>query len=309
MAAMDFPNSPATGDVFGSSGTLWRWDGSRWISTIGPAGPRGVVARSANITADLGPYVSLTDIPGLTATFTADPSRVYRTTIYGEWTSTVGGDIPAVYICDAAGATLARDAPRMAVANISHKSITQIIETGLSGVTTRKGRGSRAIGTGNCVWQSNPGFPSFLVVEDITYEAGYAGTNLPAQVGGIWRRAAALSIANASYVNVPWDTEIADSHGFLTPTTNTFTIPPDQGGIYAITSSCALGSSGAYHFMPNNSAHYIGSSTPDVASGWTTVNATVRMAAGDTFYFRCWQNSGATVNPTNFAYVEIWKVA
>lgn len=33
MAALNFPDTPAVGDTYGSSGQLWRWNGTRWEST------------------------------------------------------------------------------------------------------------------------------------------------------------------------------------------------------------------------------------------------------------------------------------
>lgn len=30
MAALDFPDTPAVGDTYGSAGVTWRWDGARW---------------------------------------------------------------------------------------------------------------------------------------------------------------------------------------------------------------------------------------------------------------------------------------
>jgi hypothetical protein len=38
MAALDFPNSPTTNQVFTSGGSSWTWDGVKWIVSAGPGG-------------------------------------------------------------------------------------------------------------------------------------------------------------------------------------------------------------------------------------------------------------------------------
>jgi hypothetical protein len=45
MAAIDFPNSPTTGDLFTVGDITWEWTGTVWrglgTAVAGPAGPAG----------------------------------------------------------------------------------------------------------------------------------------------------------------------------------------------------------------------------------------------------------------------------
>lgn len=55
------------------------------------------------------------------------------------------------------------------------------------------------------------------------------------RTGGAWRRSTNQSISDVTVTDISWDAEDADSDGFLTPTSATFTVPSGLGGIYAIT--------------------------------------------------------------------------
>ena len=175
MTKLDFPDTPSTGQQYGSSGTVWRWDGTRWGSTAGAAGARGRVAYAQITAAQSGITAAGADLAGLSVTWTADPSRTYRTTLYGEASSTVANDVPMVNIRNAAGSDMARSASVCAVANTAERQIVELIETGLSGSITRKAWMRLAVGSGTFMWYAAPSSPSFILVEDITYEAGSSG--------------------------------------------------------------------------------------------------------------------------------------
>jgi len=51
--ALDFPNSPATGQQFISGNTVWQWDGAKWVS-VGPA-----LARPSNPNKLLNPFMEI----------------------------------------------------------------------------------------------------------------------------------------------------------------------------------------------------------------------------------------------------------
>jgi hypothetical protein len=224
MAAMDFPDNPAVGDLFGSAGTTWRWDGTRWAAVTGAPSTRGVVAYARqNVTQ--GPFTgTTTDIPGMTVQFVANPTRTYRTTVYGEWTSSVAGDVPIMTLADSANNPIARDAPRLVQADISAKSITQLVETGLSGLTTRKARGIRAIGTGTVQWQASTAFPAFILVEDITFSDAAGGpVGPPAAVAqgnlsalGITGVFQAIPFASLGFNTAPADILVDNATGRFT---------------------------------------------------------------------------------------------
>src|SRR6187402_3562156 len=84
MTALDFPDTPAVGQLYGSAGTVWRWDGARWASTSGASGARGRMAYAQVTVPQTGITAAMTDIAGLSVTWTADPSRTYRTSMFAQ---------------------------------------------------------------------------------------------------------------------------------------------------------------------------------------------------------------------------------
>ena len=178
MAALDFPDAPVVGDSYGSAGTLWRWDGARWASTSGVSGARGLVAY-AQITANSAGFTgALVEIGGLFVTFTADPTRRYRTTAVFETSNTQANNVPVMAIRNAVGTQLARSADTMSQAGIGQKQVIEVIESGLSGSQVRKVTGQTPIGGGTTTVIAAPEYPAFIMVEDITYEAGSGGPSI-----------------------------------------------------------------------------------------------------------------------------------
>lgn len=79
MAALDFPDSPVVGQLYGVSGNSWRWDGTRWASTSGAVGPRGIVARPGTLLNSMFP-VAANVVTAITpaVSFTFKAGRTYR---------------------------------------------------------------------------------------------------------------------------------------------------------------------------------------------------------------------------------------
>ena len=110
-----------------------------------------------NITAE-------TDLTGVSVSFTADPARRYKTTLYCVGRQGVTGGEQYVYLCDGSntkGKASAFDVPANGIAT----HVVELIETGLSGTTVRKGRVQASAGS----WGSaaTPWIAS-ISVEDIT---------------------------------------------------------------------------------------------------------------------------------------------
>lgn len=175
---IDFPNSPTVDQIVTApNGSAWKWNGSAWkMSSTSAFGPKGRVAY-AQITANQGAITTNTPIVGLSVMWTADPSRTYRTTVYSPAIySSVNGDMAIAYLGNqvSAQATLA-SLPMAAVLGHGHVLNMSVVQTGLSGVQTRYATLSRSLGTGSLVWVATPDAPSFILVEDITYEPGSSG--------------------------------------------------------------------------------------------------------------------------------------
>lgn len=103
-------------------------------------------------------------------------------------------------------------------------------------VNTPAGQVARVLGTGTA-GVAGVGIPAggaagtrLVKIDATNYNTQWEG-----RIGGSWRRAAAQSINSGSLTSILWDTEDTDTHGFLTPTSATLTIPTGLGGVYAIT--------------------------------------------------------------------------
>lgn len=176
MAALNFPDTPAVGELYGSAGTVWRWDGARWASTAGASGARGAVAY-AQVTANQGSITTAwVDIAGLSVTWVADPSRTYRVSVQVQEQSTVAGD--PMHIGIYSGSTRAIRASINANSLSSAESnYAAAILKGLSGSVTYKAMATCG-GTGTLTVAASPDIPSWILVEDITYEAGSGGPSI-----------------------------------------------------------------------------------------------------------------------------------
>ena len=128
--------------------------------------PRGVMAY-AQVIVDQTGISSVTDLTGMSATWTATSSRVYRITVAGEVTATAADGAFVVSLTDTSNVLVKRATD--ACLTTSSRSFGIIYRvTGLSGSITRKVRLNKAGGTGTLTFgtigATNPGF---ILVEDI----------------------------------------------------------------------------------------------------------------------------------------------
>ena len=304
---IDFPNSPTVGQVVSSpNGTAWRWTGSTWVlgTAASAGGARGTVAYAQVTTGQTGIGSATVDIAGLSATWTASPNRRYKTTAYIAPSSSVAGDEFLAFIQDAgAGIIQTASAPHTET-SVSTNLEFSVIETGLSGSITRKVTIRRAGGTGSLALFAAPTAPAFILVEDITYDAGPGGA-AGALIGGTWRRASSgLVVPNNVFTMVPWDVEDSDSSNMVTLGNPTVTIP--KAGIWAITATVTVASGAAAprHLLeiniptmgwPGTDVRYRNTTANEDAM---SVNATIRFNAGQTFQIGAFQNSGTAHTDT-----------
>ena len=149
----------------GSGGLIWVQfaPGSGVLTSA----PRGVVAY-AQRTTNQATITTVVDITSLSVTWTADPSRRYKTSFICSLYSSVANDGPMIQVTDSSGATtFARGTVVPPVSNAGLTCVGSVIESGLSGSITRKVRASRAFGTGVVTFEGNTGFPAYILVEDI----------------------------------------------------------------------------------------------------------------------------------------------
>lgn len=112
------------------------------------------------------------------------------------------------------------------------------------------------------------------------------------------RRVAAQSFsysANTQYANISWDTEDADVSGFITPTSDTLTVPAGASGLYLwslrftadLTSGSAI-SIGLYNVLVNSANTYFIAAGTALSTGPAVTyseSSSVYLAAGDTVQF------------------------
>ena len=132
--------------------------------------PRGVVAYAKSAGSQLGITGTEVDLTGLSVTFNAVSTRIYRISYIVELAGTATGDFPHVYITDAANTHQARwvGVTPALVAGAWYVIATGFhYQTGLSGSITRKLRCQRNVGSGNLQTVDPFGGSNQIIVEDI----------------------------------------------------------------------------------------------------------------------------------------------
>lgn len=131
-------------------------------AAIGPVGSGTLAATQAVTTA-----AGITDITSTTVTWTADPLRAYRTTLQiGAADQTVANGVGTAYITDPSN-VLKRNEAKTIVSGARSTFHLSVIESGLSGSTTRKARIATSGGTITLVATGAATFAPLLTVEDI----------------------------------------------------------------------------------------------------------------------------------------------
>lgn len=154
----------------------------------------------------------------------------------------------------------------------------------------------------------------FLLVDGSSVEQRAGWYSATGRTGGRWRRVATQSCSSGgSGVTISWDTEDADSDGFLVPhatSGTTFTVPAGCGGLYSI--SCRMVASAAvvaqHQIALNVTAAATGVSGYWLANGYGAAAMHIAvpgipLAAGDTFDISAYQVSGSSKTYTGWIAV------
>jgi len=130
----------------------------------------GNVMGYAAVTSSQGGIQSVTDLTGLSVTFTAIAGRLYRTTFSGEINGDTENDLLIAYITDGSNNELRRGVlhvPPM-IADVGYSQMTLVrLTTHSAGSTTIKVRLERNAGVGTANLFASSTSPAVLVVEDI----------------------------------------------------------------------------------------------------------------------------------------------
>lgn len=151
-------------EVYYGATTGWRPPWARpWglVPVTSGANP-DVVTANQNFTS-----ATVTDITGLTATFTAVANRNYRVTIVTNFLSSGIGDIAQVLITDSANAVKIQSAVNCQNGLFGVSCIATGVITLSAGSTTLKGRACRQSGSGTVTMVAGSVYPTELSIEDI----------------------------------------------------------------------------------------------------------------------------------------------
>ena len=140
---------------------------------------------------------------------------------------------------------------------------------------------------------------------DVLTDGSTARLLSPVRAGGSWSRTSGQSVGSGSQTTITWTTEGLDTHGFLTPTSGTVTIPAGMGGLYAITAQLVTYYVSGRCYAQITAAGRI-YRTPFTSPGedLVSVSATVPLAAGDTISVAVFHTSGSTITWTGALYVN-----
>ena len=133
-----FDNVPAPGSPIKS-------DWPQEISTFVQALPRGYVAESANAADQTVPLNATVDIANCAVTFQAVSTRRYRTTLFVDLVANATGMVLTASIADGANNDKRAGAINIPAGGMSTIRIS-VVEWGINGSTTRKGRVTMAFG-------------------------------------------------------------------------------------------------------------------------------------------------------------------
>ena len=131
--------------------------------------PWGIVG-SGTATANQGGIGLVTDLTGLSVTWTAVANRRYRAIWHCEVATGVAGDLVIIYLTDAANVAIARSVatiPSLTSGTGYIQADGSAIFTASAGSTTRKMRLERNAGAGAAGLTASATSPAWLVIEDI----------------------------------------------------------------------------------------------------------------------------------------------
>ena len=144
---------------------------------------------------------------------------------------------------------------------------------------------------------------------DVLTDGSTARLLSPVRAGGSWSRTSGQSVGSGSQTTITWTTEGLDTHGFLTPTSGTVTIPAGMGGLYAITAQLDAAAALVSGYDAQITAAGRIYRTPQTSPGedLVSVSATVPLAAGDTISVAVYHASGSTIAWTG--YLDVYRIS
>lgn len=175
---LDFPDTPAVGDMYGSTGTVWRWSGTMWESTSGASGSRGVVAYSRITASQAGIGTSYVDLAGLTLTFPMVAGRRYRISANCHGYGTTAGNVVSLALMEGSTTHYISQWILQSASWGETGQLIHVITATATATVTFKLQMAMSAGTGTVGAYATPAMPTYFMAEDITYEAGTSGIGI-----------------------------------------------------------------------------------------------------------------------------------
>ena len=128
----------------------------------------------------------------------------------------------------------------------------------------------------------------------------------PGRAGGSWSRTSGQSVGSGSQTTITWTTETLDTHGYLSPTSGTVTIPAGMGGLYAISVALDAGAAlgGRCYAQITAGGQIFRGPFTSPGEDRVAVAVTLPLAAGDTVSVAMYHASGSTISFTGALYVN-----
>lgn len=146
-------------------------------------------------------------------------------------------------------------------------------------------------------------------VVDVLTDGSTARLLAPTRAGGSWSRTSGQSVGSGSQTTITWTTETLDTHGYLSPTSGTVTIPAGMGGLYAISvaldAAAPLGGRCYGQVTAAGRIYRVPFTSP--GEDHVSVSATVPLAAGDTISVAMYHDSGSTIAFTGA--LDVYRVS
>jgi hypothetical protein len=159
------PTNPYTGQTIYETDTdkVLVYDGG-WIPPKNVA--QGAVAY-AQVTANQGSITTITDVTGLSVTWTAEAARRYKVTAHSMILSSVNDDICQLWITDSSNVAKTWAAVASRNTGFGVTLVATYLINGISGSQTYKVRAQRQSGTGTITTVAAATAPAYILVEDI----------------------------------------------------------------------------------------------------------------------------------------------
>lgn len=146
--------------------TFWYYSGSAWLALMKPSYGRGYVTQATKTGVQSG-VTTVTDVTGLSISFTAEASRRYRISLTGMVASNTSNDSVQLQITNASNTVLNFGIFPCPSNGYSVSAAVEYFVVPGAGSVTYKARILRNTGSGSVIFDSGTTYPAYLTAQDI----------------------------------------------------------------------------------------------------------------------------------------------